>query len=95
MIIVSGHLRVHPHDRDRFLELSRPAVSAARTTAGSHDFAVSADPVDDDRVNIYERWADRDTLEAFRGDGPSDDIAALIANAEIQEFTTVPSDARG
>jgi quinol monooxygenase YgiN len=92
MIIVAGHLRVRPDDRDRFLALSRPAISAARTTAGCHDFAVSADPVDHGRVNIYERWQDHDALQAFRGDGPSDDLATLITSADIQEFTTVPPD---
>lgn len=86
MIIVAGHLRVRSASRDRFLVLSRPAILAARTTAGCHDYAISADPVDHNRVNIYECWQDHDALQAFRGEGPSDDLAELITSADIHEF---------
>ena len=55
MIIVTGHLVVDPSDRDRVVELSREAVIAARATPGCIDFAVSADAVEPDRVNISER----------------------------------------
>lgn len=84
MIIVAGHLRVT--DRDAFLAHSRHAVALARDAAGCHDFAVSGDLVDPERVNVFERWSDRDALHAFRGDGLDDDLSALVSSADVREF---------
>jgi quinol monooxygenase YgiN len=86
MIIVAGHIRVAAADRDLFLDRSRQAVVLARQAAGCHDFAVSADVVDPERVNVYERWSERSALMAFRGEGPGDDLSALIVAADVREF---------
>ena len=92
MIVVAGHLRIVAGERDAFVERSREAVELARTAAGCHDFAVSADSVDPDRVNVFERWADRASLHAFRGEGPTDDLREAIAGAEVSEFEVQPGD---
>ena len=86
MIIVCGHLQLHPGRRDAFLAASRAAVIAARATTGCEDFAVSADLLDPDRVNILERWSSRARLEAFRETGPGDDLSAMIAAYHIREL---------
>lgn len=87
MIIVLGHLLVAPADRDRFLASSAIAVRAARTTKGNIDFVVGADLVDDDRVNVCERWADKASLDAFRGAGPGEDLSAMIRSFHVKELT--------
>ena len=46
MIAVVGYLLVGPRHRGRAIELSLPAVRAARMTPGCVDFAVSPDPLD-------------------------------------------------
>jgi len=86
MIIVIGYLLVDQHERERALALSRPAVIAARSTKGCIDFAVSPDPVDANRINISERWASREVLEAFRDSGPDDDLGGLIQDAAVEEI---------
>lgn len=86
MIVVVGYLTVAPAQRDRFLELSMGAVAAARTRPGCVDFAVSADPIDDERVNVHEVWASRDALDAFRGAGPSAPLDDLIVAAAVSEY---------
>lgn len=91
MIIVAGYLRVAEADRDRFLAESREAVQLARATPGCHDFVVAADPLDAERVNVYERWANRSIMLAFRGDGTSDELNALIVSADIGEFEVLPA----
>ena len=90
MILVTGHLSVTPEERDRAVELSREAVIAARATAGCLDFAVSADSVAPDRVNISERWVDRETLEHFRGTGPAGEVGDLIREIEVDEYEVEP-----
>lgn len=86
MIIVTGHLVVHPEQRDRFVELSADAVRQARATSGCIDFAVSADTVEPERVNISERWSDRAALEAFRGSGPAGEAGAMIRDFAVAEY---------
>jgi quinol monooxygenase YgiN len=95
VIVVAGHLLIVAGERDAFVERSREAVELARGAPGCHDFAVSADPADPDRVNVYERWADRSSLLAFRGEGPSDDLREVIAGAEVSEFEVQPGGPTG
>ena len=90
MIIVAGQLRVAAADRDAFVVQSAEAVRLARDAPGCHDFAVSADHVDPERVNVYERWADPAALRAFRGDGPGDELGALIVGVEVAEYEVRP-----
>ncbi|MEZ4699191.1 MAG: antibiotic biosynthesis monooxygenase family protein [Rhodothermales bacterium] len=85
MIIVSGKLYIQTGQRDAFVTRSTAAVVAARQTPGCRDFAVSPDPVDPDRVNIFEEWESMEALEAFRGSGPDDPLFALIVRADIAE----------
>jgi quinol monooxygenase YgiN len=87
VLIVCGHLRAVPGGRARLLELSAPAVAAARHTDGCRDYAVSPDLLDPDRVNILELWDDPLALAAFRNQGPDDDLGALIAEYAVREFS--------
>lgn len=91
MIIVAGQLRVAPADRAALLDSSHHAVRLARSAPGCHDFYVVADPLDADRVNVYERWADLTSLDAFRGDGPDDELSASILSSSIDEFEVSPA----
>jgi quinol monooxygenase YgiN len=84
MIIVSGQIFVRPERRDVFLAASLEAVAQARRAAGCLDFVVAADPLDPSRVNVYERWDSEAALIAFRGEGPSADLASEILRADVQ-----------
>lgn len=86
MIIVTGWLRVAPEDRDSYLEGCRPVVEAARAAPGCSEFHLSADPIEGDRINVVERWASVDEVEAFRGAGPSDDQQVAILDAEVVQY---------
>ncbi|CAM3241120.1 putative quinol monooxygenase [Prescottella defluvii] len=86
MIIVAGHLRVRPGDRESYLGACRQVVADARAADGCLDFALGPDLLEPDRINILERWRDRDALEAFRGDGSGEDLGARIVEAQVGEF---------
>src|SRR5919106_560775 len=86
MLIIAGHLVVDASDRDRYVADCAPAVAAARRAEGCLDFAVSADAVDPRRVNVFERWRSRESLDAFRGDGPDDEIAGRILRVSVTEY---------
>jgi quinol monooxygenase YgiN len=83
MVIVSGHLRVDPAERDAYLAGCREVIVAARAAEGCLDFHLSPDPLEPDRINIYEQWASVAAVEAFRGAGPSGDQQATIRDAAV------------
>ena len=87
MIIVSGRIYVRPGSREEFLSLSRESIEQARRAAGCRDFVVAADPLEADRVNVYEEWESKDALVDFRGDGPADDVSSIIVRADVAEHT--------
>lgn len=86
MIIVCGHLIAHPGQAPALVQRSATAVSLARSAPGCLDFAVSPDTLDPDRVNVLERWTDRESLDIFRSSGPDDGTGALILDFAIDEF---------
>jgi len=91
MIIVAGRLYVRPERRDAFLAASMEAVAQARHTVGCHDFVVAADPLEADRVNVYERWDSEDALMAFRGAGPGADLTSEILRAAVRRHNVSSS----
>jgi quinol monooxygenase YgiN len=83
MIIVSGRIYVRPGARQAFLTSSLEAVAQARGTRGCRDFVVAADPIEPDRVNVYEEWESEEALLTFRGDGPEQDVSSSIVRADV------------
>ena len=86
MVIVAGHVIVDREARDDYLAGCIAVVEQARTAPGCQDFAISADLLDPARINVYERWDSRESVEAFRGSGPSDDQSAMIVSASVSEY---------
>jgi quinol monooxygenase YgiN len=91
VIIVSGRIYVVPGRRDDFLAASRDAVVAARTARGCRDFVVAADPLERDRVNVYEEWDSPAELEVFRGGGPGPALAGAIVRADVRRYQVASS----
>ena len=83
MIIVSGKLYLRPGTMKDFLATSTQAISQARSAPGCRDFVVSADPLEPDRVNVYEEWESEQDLLKFRGDGPDDDMWSSVTSASV------------
>jgi quinol monooxygenase YgiN len=90
MLIVCGHLVLDPADRDAHVMASVGAVRLARQAPGCLDFAVSADPLDPTRVNVFERWANAEDLDAFRASGdPGDERVdfSRIRRFDIEQYS--------
>jgi len=83
VIIVSGRIHVRPGRREAFLGASRDAIVAARRAPGCADFIVAADPIETDRVTVYEEWELDAALEAFRGAGPDSALMSDIVRASV------------
>lgn len=85
MVIVTGHVLVDADDRDAYLADCREVVARGRSAPGCLDFALSPDLLDPTRVNILERWASQEAVDAFRGAGTPDDLGARIRDARVTE----------
>ena len=90
-IIVAGHLTVDADHRGDYLRSCEDVVTTARETDGCLDFAIGADLVDRTRINVYERWRDRPTLEAFRGQGPDGAQMSTPVAIDVGEYQVQPS----
>lgn len=83
MVIVSGAIYVDEAERDAYLEQCRDVILAARKSEGCLDFHLTADPIERDRINVYEQWASVQAVESFRGAGPSSEQVAAIRDARV------------
>lgn len=85
MIIVAGWLRVRPEDRESYLAESHEVIVAAREAPGVIDFHLSPDPIEPDRINVFEQWESVEAVESFRGSGPSDEQGEMMLGAHVEQ----------
>jgi quinol monooxygenase YgiN len=64
VFIVGGWIQVAPAERDTYLEERTEKIRWTRAREGCHDFVLSADPVESDRVRVFEVWESQDAMDA-------------------------------
>ena len=77
---------IKPGLRDEFIEQSREAILLARSNEACVDFSVSPDPIDSNRVNVFEKWKSRSELNAFLESGLENDMLALVKSFDVNEY---------
>jgi quinol monooxygenase YgiN len=90
-IIVAGALYVDPSERDSYLQACHDVIVAARKADGCIDFHLTADPLEADRINVYEQWESVSAVESFRGSGPSPEQTAAIRDARVAQYEVASS----
>ena len=58
---------------------------------GCRDFVVAADPIEPDRVNVYEEWESEEALLTFRGAGPDEGLTSSIVRADVARHVVASS----
>lgn len=92
MIIVSGWLRVLPDQRQAYLDGCRPVVEAARSAPGCIEFHLGADPLDPERIVVFEQWASAAHVEDFRAaDGPQPAHLDAVVDAHVEQHDVARS----
>ena len=86
MVIVAGHIRVEPQQRESDLAGCVSVVERARGAAGCLDFAITADPIDPGRVNIFERWESQAALDTARGNAPGFEQAEAMLSVSVADY---------
>ena len=61
-------------------------VERARGAAGCLDFAITADPIDPGRVNIFERWESQAALNSARGNAPGFEQAEAMLSVSVADY---------
>lgn len=57
-----------PVERDQYLRESVEIMRQARGWAGCWDFTLTADPLEPDRINVYEHWDSDEAFLRFRNE---------------------------
>jgi quinol monooxygenase YgiN len=86
VIIVAGYLQVAPEHRTAYLSGCRALIELARTAPGCLGFALSPDPIEPGRINIFERWGSVEDVEAFRGAEPGGPGAEAVIDAYVEQY---------
>ncbi|WP_430786582.1 putative quinol monooxygenase [Actinoplanes sp. G11-F43] len=86
MIIIAGELHVAPERRGAYLDAVAEVNRLARAAPGCLDFVQAADPVDDGRINVYERWESDADLLAFRESGGPEPELPPILGADVRRY---------
>jgi quinol monooxygenase YgiN len=73
------------------LTASLAAVVQVRSARGCRDFVVAADPLEPDRVNVYEEWESEEALVTFRGAGPDQALSSSIERADVSRHVVASS----
>ena len=67
MIIIAGPWWTSgTAERDEAVTAFARMVAKARAQDGCIDFSIAADPVDPERINVFECWRDQPSLDAWR-----------------------------
>ena len=87
MIIIAGHTRLKDaHQRDASVAAFADMIERARNADGCLDMAISADSVDPHRVNIFERWRDQQSLDAWRKVARRRGPRAALSEASVKLY---------
>ncbi len=86
MVIVGGFIVVDPLRRDNYLAGCAEVMQQARRAPGCLDFAITPDPLDAGRVDIFERWESQAAVNAFRGKGPRAEQQDAIVSGAVYEY---------
>jgi quinol monooxygenase YgiN len=66
MIIIAGYTLTAAEGRDAAVKAFAKLVDRARRYDGCLDCSITADSVDPERINVFELWRDRESLDAWR-----------------------------
>jgi quinol monooxygenase YgiN len=86
LIIIAGTLHVDRSDRDRYLAAVVDVARLARRAPGCFDFTQAPDPLDPERINVYERWESDDHLHRFRTAGGPELELPPLRSADVHKY---------
>jgi quinol monooxygenase YgiN len=86
VLIIAGYLEVAPSDRASFVEAHADLLARGRQAPGCIDLAISADAVDEGRVNNFELWENQQTLDDWRTIADPPQLAVPFLRREMRMY---------
>jgi quinol monooxygenase YgiN len=86
MWIIAGHEIVDAAQRDAYVSAHADLVRRARQAPGCLDVAITADPVDPQRIYSYERWESWDAIEAWRAVAVAPETGIEASGGEVMAY---------
>ena len=84
-VIIAGWCAVDPSKRDEVIDSFKNLVVRAREAEGCLDLAITADPVDRARINIFEFWESESHLNSWRRiSNPPKEVSPML-QVEVQK----------
>src|ERR1700728_1730170 len=92
VIIVGGRFEVEPEQREEFIFSRHDLIRTSRVEAGCLEYTFCADPIEPDRVVLFERWemqADLDARLTGMGGGtpPRDEVKPRSGSVVFYDAT--------
>jgi quinol monooxygenase YgiN len=87
VLIIAGYAEVDASKRDDYVAAHHDLVMRCRQAPGCLDVAISPDPVNARRVNVFERWESTDDLEAWRAVANAPDTGTEILTEDVMEYS--------
>ena len=88
-VIIAG--KAYVVDRDRYLEAHHDLIARCRAAPGCLDVAISADPLEPDRVNVFEHWESATALEAWRAVAHAPDLGDQLRDVSVAKHEVAHS----
>ena len=82
MLIVCGTVSVEQGRREAYLEEYLPRVESVRQEPGCVEYGMSPDPLDANRLRVFEQWASAEDLDRHLG-SPRAHPAVPVVGADI------------
>ena len=95
MIIVAGCSYTESHARDAAVAAFAAMVGRARKHDGCLDLAISADPVDPERINLLECWRDEPAWKAWRKVARGPKVALRETRVKLYRGEAIETFGRG
>ncbi|MEZ4562916.1 MAG: putative quinol monooxygenase [Thermomicrobiales bacterium] len=94
MVIVAGVFTVDPGQREAFLEGRKTLMAHSRAEQGCVEYTFAADPLEDDRVVLFEKWLTQADLDAHLA-GLAEASAPAVTGPEATTTSIVVYDVAG
>jgi quinol monooxygenase YgiN len=86
VIIVGGRFDVDPEQRDAFLAERHEIMRTSRNEDGCLEYSFAADPLEPDRVILFERWESQAALDAhLAAISPTSTVTARSTSITVYE----------
>ena len=86
MIIIAGKEYVAAEKRDTYVASFQEFVRRTRNEPGLMDFIIAADPIENDRVNMFELWESKEQMDDFRGRAESPEPNIEVLREDIKKY---------